>query len=170
MSCSKSARQGIGLPREAPEVRISTCVRTVARGMERSREQMPTTHGKWFEFLLDPRGLNAIYEYAPELHEVHEVRLVRDGPCLELRIELDRLPAKLPKKWAADLCNRVHVVLQIIGVRDISISAWGTDNLIATKFEGYPNDFTFAFEGQSTRITGAAVGMAIQEFNAYQSG
>jgi Immunity protein 50 len=128
---------------------------------------MPTTSGRWSDFLLDQRGLRALYSDTPELAELYEVVLVRDGPCLRLRFELDRLPEPMPKKWAAEGFNRAQAELTLIEVRDLAITGWGTTNVVNVQFVGAPGDFRFEVRGLTTHIVGAASHISLDRLSAY---
>jgi hypothetical protein len=130
---------------------------------------MLITSGKWTDFLLTRQSLEALYRESPDIREVHDVTLLRDGPQLNVFVELAALPDPMPLKWVERGCNRVQVLLTLVGIHDLKITAWGTSNPVATEFSGEPRAFRFRFSGPSTNIEGEANYMMIERFSAYRS-
>jgi hypothetical protein len=129
---------------------------------------MRANAGKWSDFLSDRRSLDALYTETPELRELFEMSLFREGPQLSLRIELDRLPDPMPKKWAVQDCNRVQVIIRISALQEIRIAGWGTDNIVDVRFRGEPSSFGFELCGPTTRFEGTASHMYVERFTAYR--
>lgn len=83
----------------------------------------------WLEHVADPRSIHVIYgESLPTLHgvEVHELVLNRDGPRVELLLDLADYPEHPPAKWTAAGYSKVHVHLMLVGILKVSVRGWAT--------------------------------------------
>jgi hypothetical protein len=126
-------------------------------------------NGSWNDFLSNARALTSMYTDAPSFLELHELTLHREGPRLDLRIQLDRFPDKAPKKWMEAQPNRLQVLLRLSGITDFAITGWSTSNsIMSATFTGSPHEFSFVLTSSFSTLAGRAVDMQLAQFLPYR--
>jgi Immunity protein 50 len=113
--------------------------------------------GVWWELALNPRVVLAYYNSPPELRgvEVHSVRLLRDGPTLELVAELPCFPDRPSPRWPAG-ANMAQAGMQFFDLREVSLAGWGTSNTGDLRIEGSEGAIRFRFECPTSQLAGVA--------------
>ena len=111
----------------------------------------------WWEIAENPRLVLAYYSHPPKLRavEVHSIRLNRDGPTLELLVEMPSFPDKPSPRWPTN-ANTAQAVLRFFDLREISLSGWGTTNVGELIIERIGGIVQFRFDGATAQLSGVA--------------
>jgi hypothetical protein len=130
---------------------------------------MNTIRGEWLDAVSNPQAIRQLYKDIPELAEIHELSLHRDGPKLELRIELATFADAPPARWAPEL-NRVQIVLRFVSVERLRLAEWTTSNqLVAYALKRSGRSIDFSFEGAPWSLTGVCKFVDVASVTAYRS-
>ena len=80
---------------------------------------------------MNPQALISIFGGVPELEssELLEMQLKRDGPTLFVRLMTKQSIQTKPKRWQ-DKWDVIYIEMSFIGIRDLSVDKWGTNNLV----------------------------------------
>lgn len=105
----------------------------------------------------NPRAVLAYYSTPPHLLgvEVHSARLHRDGPTLELQIEIPCFPDRPSPRWPMG-ANAVQAVLRFVDVREVALSGWGTTNVGDLVIAEVGGVVEFRFECPTAKLVGVA--------------
>jgi hypothetical protein len=109
------------------------------------------------------------YAAPPELHgvEIHSVRLYRDGPTIELIVEMPRFPDTVSKRWPVG-ANTAHATLRFFDLRDVSISSFGRSNIGDLHIDRTEDDLIqFRFECSGAALSGTASFFDVIDVVAY---
>ncbi|WP_263166604.1 immunity 50 family protein [Streptomyces sp. SCSIO ZS0520] len=123
----------------------------------------------WLNHVANPTGLENIYtEGTPSLSGVslHEVRLVRDGPSLILRFDLNRPPQNPPKKWITKGFNTVQLEITLGGIHEVRLDGFTTTiraDISLTK----PDLVTLKANSAGARISATADAAFLSKISAY---
>jgi hypothetical protein len=111
----------------------------------------------WWELALNPRVVTAYYSSPPELRgvEIHSISLHRDGATLELLAELPGLPDRPSSRWPIG-ANTAQAGLRFFGLREVTLSGWGTTNVGDLRIESGQGAIRFQFDCASARLAGVA--------------
>jgi len=122
----------------------------------------------WIEFLDNPMSIRSIYDSDPDIIEIFEITLGREGPILKMKALVNNFPDKPPKKWLVHQSNRVLVELSLFGLQTIEIHQWSTNN-VGTFEIGRMEKGTlrFVFSGENTDIRGEADILLLAGFKHY---
>lgn len=90
----------------------------------------------------------------------------RDGPTLELLVELPRFPDRPSPRWPAG-ANTAHSKLRFFGLREVTVSGWGTTNVGALLIEDEGGAVRFRFESTMARLSGVAEFFDVASITAY---
>lgn len=84
----------------------------------------------WLELVENPESVSDLFEAAPPLSEVEIVSLAieRDGPSVVIQIAINESPRNLSPRLERTGANAVAMSLQLLAVKSLSISGWGTEN------------------------------------------
>ncbi len=100
---------------------------------ERFPVQMNITPGNikpgWIDAVANPEAITSLFDAIPTLKLVHHIFLNREGPALEITVDLNEFPARPPKKWHKDF-NTSQIKIRFEGIKGLTINEWGTKNLI----------------------------------------
>ncbi len=99
--------------------------------------------------------------------DLHEVRLVRDGPTVELRFDLPVFPAPAPAKWKAQGFNRVQLRLAAVGVSEVEISGIATTCVLDMQIIKVANFVHVAAASGMVKIRIAAESLNLRHISAY---
>jgi hypothetical protein len=79
------------------------------------------------EQIENPRALTGLFGEGFDISEVdlHEVSIHRDGPTLQFRFDISRVPASHPARWPAG-ANTTQVVLRAGGIDRLQITGFST--------------------------------------------
>ncbi len=125
----------------------------------------------WQQYCDNPQAIEHLYGTVPALDtiDVHEVILQRDGPCVQLRVELPRFPDRPPAKWPRS-ANAVQMALALVGVSDLRLDSWGASNRGAIAIERTENRMLrFVVATEALRLTGLCLSIQIGRFSAYEN-
>jgi hypothetical protein len=124
----------------------------------------------WNDLALNPRVVLGYYTVPPELDtvEVHSLRLHRDGPNLEMTVEMAAFPDIPSPRWDA-LANSAQGRFLFLGLRKIKIEGWGTSNIGRLFLSRVPNGVRFEFRGGSVSCVGVSDWFDITGITAYIS-
>jgi hypothetical protein len=80
---------------------------------------------------LNPQAIISLYGKVPQLvgSEVLNLEVKRDEPRLAMKLMTDRKPLSSPARWPKNY-DVVYVGLSFIGVRNLSLTNWGHENVI----------------------------------------
>lgn len=111
----------------------------------------------WWELALNPKVVLAYYTSPPELIgvEINSVYLHRDGPTLELLVDMPRFPDKPSKRWDTG-ANCVLAGLRFFDLREVSLAGWSTSNVGDLNIYASDGVVRFQFECATARLSGSA--------------
>ena len=124
----------------------------------------------WYTFCENPQAIVQLYTAPPSLDdvEIHEIIMQRDGPHMQLRVELGTFPDKPPAKWPKE-ANAIQMTLDVWGVRELDLAGWGTTNRGTLTFSRTgENMVRFAFTSPTLHFTGQCLATRIGHFSAYE--
>ena len=86
----------------------------------------------WFELCDNPRAVSSLYSTAPDLEgvEVMELRAFRDGPRLQLVLDLPSFPDDPPARWRREGFNAVQLTLDLFLSGPLDLAGWTTLNRV----------------------------------------
>jgi hypothetical protein len=121
----------------------------------------------WVSVLVRPQAIRSVYANAPLFSVVYECLLHRDGPRLELKVDLDRFADFPPARWDKSF-NQVQVTLRFDGLMEIDVQRWGWNGVLA---EGAivkrGRDVVFRFAGPEVFIRGIAESVDVRGVEGY---
>ncbi len=125
----------------------------------------------WVSFLSNSKPIESVYSEPPPLTDVrlHEVRLHQDGPRLSLRIELGSYPLDPPQHWLSAKCNRVQITLMVIGVTNLSLGGWSTDNVGDIEFGRDGHGLTLSLLRSQMQLACNGDFLEVEKLSAYRS-
>ena len=125
----------------------------------------------WWNLAQNPRVVLAYYSQPPRLCgvDVHSVLLQRDGPTLELLIEMPCFPDKPSPRWPAG-ANTAQAGLRFFDLREVSLAGWGTTNTGDLLVERKDGAVRFQFDCLTARLTGVAGYFDLTGITAYIRG
>jgi hypothetical protein len=100
---------------------------------------------------------------------LHEITLIRDGPVLRFRFDLQDFPPTPPKKWSSSF-NTAQMTIDFIGTVDVRIDGWGTTEIGDLKLHKDGNSIAIAFHGNTCKISAHSEFAYIQNITGYQNG
>jgi hypothetical protein len=111
----------------------------------------------WWDLAINPKVILAYYSHPPLLHEVevHSLQLNRDGPTLELLVEMPRFPDCPSSRWPVG-ANASQATLRFFDLRGISLSSWGTVNTGNLYIKNEGGMVRFRFDCPTARLAGDA--------------
>jgi hypothetical protein len=85
----------------------------------------------WHTLAQNPQAIRELFGHAPSLERFTVVALAlhEDGPQFTVRGDLSTFPTSPPARWSPEF-NTVQLVLDFWGVRDVSITAWSSENAV----------------------------------------
>ena len=125
----------------------------------------------WLSSCDNPQAIQRLYDSADGLErvELFEAVLQRDGPRLQLRLELPRFPDHPPARWHAE-ANAVQVVLDLWGAADLSIQGWESSNVGRFTLARNGDALHASFVSQGMRLRARCASARIAEVREYTSG
>lgn len=86
----------------------------------------------WSEYTMNPQIINNIFSAEPSLAniELKMVKFHREGPIIEVHINLNDYPECPPKKWKKGNYNCVVLEIKFIDVANISMNGWESLNKV----------------------------------------
>jgi hypothetical protein len=123
----------------------------------------------WVQLVENPETITSIFEQFPVLDQVRilEIQLLQDGPVVSLRINLNEFPTSPPPKWLAGQVNRVQIQLSLIGIRDIQIAGWCTDNIGNLDISRYDGGLLVVLDSAACKLRCEAEFIHVQKISAY---
>jgi len=81
--------------------------------------------------LMNPQALTTMYGKFPLLSgtELTEVHIKQDEPRVSIKLITQEKPTTCPKRWPKEY-DEVFIGLSFIGVRHLSFSDWGHENIV----------------------------------------
>jgi hypothetical protein len=122
----------------------------------------------WWQLAQNPRVVLAYYSTPPPLVgvEVHSVRLHRDGPTLELQVELPRFPDRPSPRWPVG-ANAALAILRFFDLREVSLAGWGTTNVGDLLIADGGGVVGFRFECPTAKLVGVAGFFDVASISGY---
>lgn len=123
----------------------------------------------WSEACQNPEALRHLYADVPDVNpvEIHEVVIRRDGPLLEVRVQLPTFPDHPPARWPEG-ANTVQVTIDLWGVSDFEQQGWGTENRGTLALKRLDSgELLFSFESESARLRAKCTLARISRVSAY---
>ncbi len=124
----------------------------------------------WHQLCDNPQAIEHLYSRVPELDaiDVHEVALQRDGPCIQVRVELPVFPDRPPAKWPRS-ANAVQMTLALVGVSGLKLDGWGTSNRGAISIARTEDRLLrFVVATDALQLAGLCLAIQIGRFSAYE--
>ena len=125
----------------------------------------------WLDIVAATEGLKRLFpDQPPDLSNVrlHEVTLQQDGPRVTLRLDLAEFPSNPPFKWATSRHNCVQITLVLLGIVQIHLDRWSTNNLGALAIERRDDGtIDVAFNAPDSRFHGQFEHIRLGELTAY---
>lgn len=125
----------------------------------------------WLDHVTDAGPVRAVFRDAlPSLRgvNVHEVVLHRDGPRVELRLDLAEFPAAPPTKWTE--FDTVQVRLVLVGVTAMSLRGWSTTVVTDLVLERAGEGLRLATDGGPVALEVEAGAATVTKISAYRGG
>lgn len=87
----------------------------------------------WHTLAQNPQAVSSLFATPLELDKVllSEISIHHDGPRLSLSLSTNQLPTRVPSRWQRQPYNRLSIRLDFYEIDDLSISGWGTNNLLS---------------------------------------
>ncbi|GMV31293.1 MAG: hypothetical protein AMXMBFR59_34180 [Rhodanobacteraceae bacterium] len=126
---------------------------------------------KWTEYLVDDRGIRAVYgDRVPSLDvvELRQVTLKIEGPTISLNLDLSQFPENPPVKWQGYRYNRLQVRLDFHGVRDVQLTGWTTASRANLSLQKDGEDIAVHVAGESLNLRFLSMYLTVQEMTPYQ--
>ena len=84
---------------------------------------------RWYSLAINPKAITSVFGELPPLESVSLFGIVmdRDGPCVQLRFDVDKFPDHPPKKWLVGY-SQVQLTVNFIDIEDVLIDRWGRNN------------------------------------------
>ncbi len=113
----------------------------------------------WWELAHNPRVVLAYYTHPPQLIgvEIHSVMLHRDGPTLELVVELPRFPDRPSPRWTVG-ANMAFARLRFCSsLKQVVLSGWSTTNVGDLLIEKWGDGVRFRFDSGTAQLSAMAM-------------
>ena len=125
----------------------------------------------WNDLTLNPRVILGYYSAPPELDDVEvlSLSLRRDGPLLEMVVGLPSFPDRPSPRWEAS-ANTVQATFRFFGLREVSITGWGTSNVGHLSISPVAGGMRFEFRSGAASCVGASDFFDIEGVSAYTDG
>lgn len=122
----------------------------------------------WNDLALNPRVILGYYSSPPVLDvvEVHSLSLHRDGPTLEMVVELPAFPDRPSPRWPAS-ANAARAHLRFLGLREIRIEGWGVSNIGPLSISPGSGGVRFEFRSGTAACVGVSDGFDVAEIRVY---
>jgi hypothetical protein len=91
----------------------------------------------WTELIENPQALSSVFGTAPSLDGVRVTAVALDegGPTVSLNVALNEYPIKPPARWRRKAANAVVLGIRLLGVEDLGIHGWTSENQVTFRFE-----------------------------------
>jgi hypothetical protein len=124
----------------------------------------------WLRFVENPLAIQSVYSATPLLDKVRllEIKLNEDGPAISLRLTLNSFPENPPQKWTDNKFNRVQLTLLLIGILDLELRGWSTNNIGTASLSKLDNGIRFLFKAIDTHVNVVAEFVRIDKVSAYR--
>lgn len=101
---------------------------------------------------------------------LHELTVVREGPAVQLRIDVAEFPASPPAKWRND--NTVQVTLSLEGVTGLRLTGIGTSMAVTLDAERDLTTQAVTWTMRSATLNGSVTSRfsRIAKVSAYRNG
>jgi hypothetical protein len=105
----------------------------------------------------------------PSIESVYliEVKLMEDGPQIQIRFDLKTFPSQPPADWLAKKSNTVQVTLMLGQLRLVEIQGFGRENHVRMTLQNEGGVFRLAVIGAATSIRAEAGMAVIPKVNSY---
>lgn len=126
----------------------------------------------WLEFVDNSAGLRAVYgDDLPTLEsiELRQVCLHADGPSAYLSFDLAAFPISPPKKWQIARANTVSITIDLLSVRSVSITRWGTYGVSNLTLERKDGSISATLEGREVSMNVVSDFAQVKSMSAYQN-
>jgi hypothetical protein len=124
----------------------------------------------WIDLVGSAEFLRKLFPTAPSLHGVRvlEVDLHQDGPRALVRFDLNEFPEQPPAKWRQSHANKVQVRIMGIGVRELEVRGWSTNNIVDIEIgPADPDGFRLVAEGAGFHFSGVFENLVLDSVSAY---
>jgi hypothetical protein len=122
----------------------------------------------WNELSLNPRVILGYYSAPPELEavEAHSFLLHRNGPTLEMVVEMATFPDRRSPRWEAT-ANAAQARFRFFGLREVRIEGWGTSNVGRLSMSPHAGGVRFEFLGGGASCVGVSEHFDITGVSVY---
>jgi hypothetical protein len=105
----------------------------------------------------------------PSIESVYlmEVKLLEDGPQIQIRFDLKAYPSQPPADWVAKKSNTVQVTLMLGALRLVEINGFGRENHVRMTLEHEGGVFRLGIVGAETTIRAEAAMAVIPKVSSY---
>ncbi len=125
---------------------------------------------KWVDMVENSEFLQKLFPVPPSLTGIRilEVCLHQDGPRLTVRLNLNEYPNDPPPKWVGAAANRAQLTLMCIGVRDLELRGWSTNNLVDLRLEEVKGGVRLHADSNTFVLHGEFDAVRVDQIAAYQ--
>lgn len=104
----------------------------------------------WNDLTDNPKVLLGYFDRVPTLSHVvlHRLTLLRDGPTVEIVVEVPEFPDRVSKKWPAD-ADTCQITISASDISEIEITKWGTGVHGELTISGGPGSIQVCFSGEA---------------------
>lgn len=123
---------------------------------------------EWWQLALKPQVILAYYSEPPPLLqvEIHSIRLHRDGPTLEMLIDLPQFPDRPSPRWPLS-ANTAQAEFRFFDIQEISIVGWQTNVVGSLDLSAESNRVRFRLSGCQTQLEGISGFFDISSVTGY---
>jgi Immunity protein 50 len=111
----------------------------------------------WNDLSQNPRVIFGYYSTPPRLDQVEVISLalLRDGPTLEVVVELATFPDRRSPRWDAS-ANAAQARFRFFSLREVRIEGWGTTNIGSLSLSPVAGGVQFEFHGGDASCVGVS--------------
>ncbi|WP_394845131.1 immunity 50 family protein [Pendulispora brunnea] len=124
----------------------------------------------WIDSIGQSEFLRKLFPAAPILRGVrlHELTFHQDGPRVLIRFDLNDFPCEPPSKWIQARANRVQVRLLAVGVRELELRGWSSNNIVDFDFSPHSKGILLTAQGRELYMRAAVDHLTADGISAYQ--
>jgi hypothetical protein len=124
----------------------------------------------WLELTENPKAVTSLFDLPPALEdvEVMSIKLNRDGPTVELALDLREFPNSPPSRWKRSAANTVTLTLQLLGIGSIALNGWSATNNARVSIRRDDHRIEVTAEGPTTQIRCLCDFIRISGVSAYR--
>ncbi|MFY1583559.1 Imm50 family immunity protein [Micromonospora sp. WMMD734] len=126
----------------------------------------------WIDLVTNPQGLREVFNQNPPLLNgvsLHELVVDREGPTLQLKLDLPAYPANPPAKWIRCGFNTVQIRLLFGGVSDLRLVGISTEVVADVDIKA-GDGVVLELRSPSMFVSASAASVTVSKLEAYVDG